>query len=64
MKNKKLIGVISLLLLIFMLSACSPVQTSSVKDAATVMTVESNISMSDDAGNPPVNDSVQTVTFT
>lgn len=64
MKNKKLIGVISLLLLIFMLSACSSVQTSSVKDAATVMTVESNISMSDDAGNPPVNDSVQTVTFT
>lgn len=66
MKNKKLISVISLLLLlIFMLVvACSPVQTSSVKDTATVMTVESNISMSDDAGNPPVNDSVQTVTFT
>jgi len=64
MKNKKLISVISLLLLIFMLSACSSVQTSSAKDAATVMTVESNISMSDDAGNPPVNNSIQTVTFT
>jgi len=66
MKNKKIISVISLLLLlIFMLVvACSPVQTSSVKDTSTVMTVESNISMSDDANNPPVNDSVQTVTFT
>ena len=63
MKNKGLVSVISVLLFIFMLAACSPVQTSSVKDAATVMTVESNISMSDDAGNPPVNDSVQTVTF-
>jgi len=64
MKNKGLVSVISLLLFIFMLAACSPVQTSSVKDAATVLTVESNISMSDDAGNPPVSDSVQTVTFT
>jgi len=64
MKNKKLIIVISLLLFIFMLPACSPLQTSSVKNAATVMTVESNISMSDNSGNPPVNDSVQTVTFT
>ena len=64
MKNKPLLIVISLLLFIFMLPACSSAQISFVKDAAIVMTVESNISMSDDSGNPPVNDSVQTVTFT
>jgi UDP-2,3-diacylglucosamine pyrophosphatase LpxH len=64
MKNKGLVSVVSLLLLIFMLTACSPAQAASVKSVATVMTAEANISMSEDAGNPPVNDSVQTVTFT
>jgi UDP-2,3-diacylglucosamine pyrophosphatase LpxH len=64
MKNKGLVSVVSLLLLIFILTACSPAQAASVKSAATVMTAEANISMSEDAGNPPVNDSVQTVTFT
>jgi UDP-2,3-diacylglucosamine pyrophosphatase LpxH len=64
MKNKGLVSVVSLLLLIFMLTACSPAQAASVKSVATVMTAEANISMSADAGNPPVNDSVQTVTFT
>ena len=63
MKNKNIIIAISLLLSIFMLTACSSAQTASVKDAVTVMTLESNISMSDDSGNPPVNNSVQTVTF-
>jgi hypothetical protein len=65
MKNKGIVCAVSLMLLIFMLTACSPAQTTSVKTAATVMTTtEANISMSADAGNPPVNDSVQTVTFT
>ena len=64
MKNKGLVSFVSLLLLIFLLSACSPAQTTTTKAAATVMTAEVNISMSADAGNPPVNDSVQTVTFT
>ncbi len=64
MKNKGLVSFVSLLLLIFLLSGCSPAQTTTTKAAATVMTAEVNISMSADAGNPPVNDSVQTVTFT
>jgi len=64
MKNIKIVIAILLILSIFMLQACSSVKTALSKDDATVMTVESNISMSDDSGNPPVNDSVQTVTFT
>ena len=88
MNKKKLVSVISLLLVICILAACTatPAATESsaapaassavssapaasaapaqtVEESPEALTVEPNIPMSDDAGNPPVNDSVQTVSF-
>lgn len=86
MNKKKLISVISVLLVISILAACtatpaatesssapaeavssspaaSAAPSSTAEITADALTLEPNISMSDDAGNPPVNDSVQTVSF-
>ncbi len=91
MNQKKLVSVISVLLVIFILAACTatPAETESsappaesiaasstssapaasaapsptAENAADALTLEPNIPMSDDPGNPPVNDSVQTVSF-
>jgi len=63
MNNKKLLGRMVLSMGTLMLWGCSSVQPTSVNDGTKVMTVEPNISMSNEADNPPVNNSIQTITF-
>jgi UDP-2,3-diacylglucosamine pyrophosphatase LpxH len=69
MRNKKSISVVSLLLVILILVACTATAVATAAPSSTVentsgaLTLEPNISMSDDAGNPPVNDSVRTISF-
>ncbi|MGB7603947.1 MAG: metallophosphoesterase [Lutisporaceae bacterium] len=63
MNNKKLLGLMILSMGILMLCGCSSAQPTSVNDVTKVMTVEPNIFMSNEAGNPPVNNSIQTITF-
>jgi len=59
MRKKKLVSIIFLSIGVVMLVGYSLVKYSSVK----VMTVESKISMSNEVDKPPVNNSIQTITF-
>lgn len=68
MRNKKSVRVGSWLLVILLLVACTATAvatapSSTVVNTAGTLTAEPNISMSDDPGNPPVNDSVRTISF-
>ena len=60
MKKKKIFSVLCLFIAIFMLSACSAMQTFSEEDTEG-MVVTSNIAMSNTVDTAPVNDSVQTI---
>jgi UDP-2,3-diacylglucosamine pyrophosphatase LpxH len=63
MKKYKKFSILFLAIGFFMVSEYSIAKPLSEKQATAVMTVESNISMSNEADNPPVNNSIQTITL-
>jgi|GEM_PF-119588 len=63
MKNKKFLGIALLSMAVFVLGACWPTHQPSAAVSTKAMTVESNIAMSNEANNPPVNNSITTLTL-
>jgi UDP-2,3-diacylglucosamine pyrophosphatase LpxH len=57
------VGLILLLCLVFLAGGCSTTQSTTTQPAVNIMTVTSNIAVSNEAGSPPANNSVQTITF-
>lgn len=63
MKKYKKYSILFLAMGVFMFSEYSVAKPLSVNKTTAVMTVESNISMSNEADKPPVNNSIQTITL-